>query len=315
MKVHIVARAPHLASHMDAIWFHLPDELRGDRIVDTHARAPKHWDHRDVVMVAGYPDIFATGDRRTIYVEHGAGQSYVQADKMGAKNYFHGGEHPEFVIGYIGPRQSVIDAWAKPGFAAGAPICDPYELFAPDQVAVITFHNNPPAARYVPEMGTAFEHYRDRMGAIVGALRNQGYEVLGHRHPRFNHMRGYWEREHGIRESTAHEVRERAQLLICDNSSFAYEMMYLGRDCISMNAPWYRRDVEHGQRFWSHVPGVQVNDADELIEVIGELDTLTNRGSALCDWNVTEWVYGKAHSDGHDGLRAAAWLTTFLSSL
>lgn len=309
MKIHVVARAPHLAEHIDAVWLKLPESMRGERLVDSHARAPKYWDHRDIVMVAAYPDIFCTGDRRTIYVEHGAGQSYsIPDDKMGAADYYHGGKHPEFVIGYIGPRQSVIDAWGRPGYAAGSPICDSYQLFAPERVAAITFHYQPSAARYVPEMGSAFEHYHPHMDRIIAALRANGYEVLGHRHPRFNHLRGYWEREHGIREASVHEVRTRAQLLICDNSSLAYELAYLWRNTIMLNAPWYRRDVEHGQRFWSQIPGPQVDDADELIEVIPSADSF----DAL---SVNEAVYGKAHSDGLDGMRASVWLTTFLHEL
>lgn len=309
IKVHVVARAPHLAEHIDPIWLKLPESMRGERLVDTHTRAPKYWDHRDVVMVASYPDIFCAERYRVVYVEHGAGQKYeIPNDKMGAADYYHGGKHPECVIGYIGPRQSVIDAWGRPGFAAGAPICDPYQLFAPERVAAITFHYQPSAARYVPEMGSAFQHYEPHMGRIVEALRADGWEVLGHRHPRFNHLRGYWEREHGIREASVEEVRSRASLLIADNTSLMYEMSYLWRAVIALNAPWYRRDVEHGQRFWSQIPGVLVDDADQLIEVIpnaADFDALA----------VNEAVYGKAHSDGNDGLRAATWLVAFLGSL
>jgi hypothetical protein len=314
MKIHVLARAPHLADHLDAIWLRLPDQLRGSRIVDPHGHAPKFWSHDDVVMVASYPDIFTADRYRVIYVEHGAGQSYVNADEMGAANYYHGGQHPECVIAYIGPRQQVIDSWSRPGFAAGAPICDPYQLFSPERVAAITFHYNPPAARVVPEIGTAFEHYRERLGDVIAALRQQGYQVLGHRHPRFNHLRGYWEREHHIREVSAHELRTRAQLLIADNTSMMYEMMYLGRDVIALNAPWYRRDVEHGMRFWSHAPSIQADDPAELIDVVSDLDKILLERSGL-DWRTTDYVYGTSHSDGYDGLRAATWLTTFVSGL
>lgn len=315
MKIHALARADHLAEHIDAVWLRLPEDLRGERLVDHHARAPKYWRHDDIVMVASFMDIGCAGDRRVIYVEHGAGQSYKSENKMGEADYYHGGNHPENVIGYLGPRQDVIDAWGRPGFACGAPICDPYELFAPNKVAAITFHNQPLAARHVPEMGTAFEHYARRMRDIIHALQHQGYTVWGHRHPRFKHLRGYWDREHGIYEATPHEVRASVQLLIGDNTSMMYEMMYLGRQVIALNAPWYRRDVEHGLRFWTYAPVTQADDPDQLVDVIGEIDTIENRSSDLCDLSLCDYVYGKSLSDGLDGLRAASWLTAFVSTL
>lgn len=309
----MLARADHLASHIDAIWSRLPDSLTGERHVDTHAQARKHWRPDDIVMVASYLDIFAAKHHRVIYVEHGAGQQYN--GNGAAANYYHGGEHPDNVIGYLGPRQSVIEAWQRPGFATGCPVVDPYQLFAPEKVAAITFHYKPLAARNVPEIGTAFDHYESRLSAVIRALRDHGYEVLGHRHPRFNHLRGYWERVHGIAEASVHEVRTRAQLLIADNTSLMYEMLYLGRDVIALNAPWFRRNVEHGLRFWSHAPSVQAENPGELIELIGSINTIQNRSSDLCDLSLCDYVYGKSLSDGDDGLRGATWLTTYLASL
>ncbi len=162
----------------------------------------------------------------------------------------------------------------------------------------------------VPEAGPAFEHFTPKMPEIISTLQEDGWEVLGHRHPRFTHLRGYWER-HGIREAEVEEVRTRAQLLICDNTSLAYESAFCGRAVISMNCPEYRRDVEHGLRFWSHVPGLQVDSPEELIDAIPYLDS----GIAVVPPSLTEYVYGKAYSDGHDGLRAAAWITGFVSEL
>lgn len=310
MKIHALARASHLADHIGAVWHRLPEQLRGSFLIDQHARAPKHWDRRDIVMVASYLDIFCTGERRTIYVEHGAGQKYVGKNLRGGENYYHGGSHPDYVIAYLGPRQDVVDSWGRPGFACGSPICDPYQLFAPDKVAAITFHNSPQLARLIPEAGSAFDHYAPHMERIVRALRDHGYEVLGHRHPRFNHLRGYWEREHGIPEATVEEVRTRASLLIADNTSLMYEMSYLFRDVIALNAPWYRRDVEHGLRFWNW-SGPQVDDAGQLLDFI-EAGAAYYPNDGPPD---AIQAYGQLNSGGHDGLRAATWVTTFVASL
>lgn len=312
-KVHALARWDHLAEHLHAIHRHLPDGLRGETLTlrNPTLSHTKHWAPNDVVLVAGYPDIAVAGARRVVYVEHGAGQSY-QGITNQSDRYYHGGEHPDNVVGYIGPRQDVIDAWGRPGFAAGSPICDPYELFSPERVCAVSMHWNGalPHKVGIPEAGTALQHYLDRLGIIVAELRLNGWEVLGHRHPRFNHLSSVW-RNLGVREADAHEVRERAQLLIMDNSSLCFELAYTRRQVVSLNCPEYRRDVEHGLRFWSHVPGVQVDGPEELLDVIPLLDD----GRAFSPLPLTEYVYGKALSDGLDGMRAATWLTGFVGSL
>lgn len=317
MKIHALARAEYLMSHIDPIRDHLPDELRGERLVDINRSYGhvKHWGSDDIVMVAGYIDIAAAFGRRVVYVEHGAGQSYVGA-RPNAANYYHGGQHPENVVAYIGPRQEVIDAWGRPGFAAGSPVCDPYELSPSGEdmpVAAITFHWNgaPPNMVGVPEAGSAFEHYVADMPHIVSALRAEGWQVIGHGHPRRVDLQGFWER-HGVEwVPDADEVRETASLLIADNTSLMFEMLYLFRDVIALNCPEYRRDVEHGLRFWemAHLME-QVDSAVELIDKIPHLDEL-----ATWHEGIARHVYGKTHSDGRDGQRAAMWLTGFVSDL
>lgn len=308
MKVHALARWPHLGEHLAAIHRHLNDDIRGEFIVDRQARANKAWGPKDIVMVASYLDIEAARGRPVIYVEHGAGQRYEGANPRAAR-YYHGSDHPENVIGYICPRQDVADSWGRPAIAVGSPICDPYELYAPERCAAITFHWNgaAPDKVGVPEAGTALEHYVNDLGRIVDALRRDGYEVLAHGHPRFNHMHSVWKKL-GMTMVSADEVRRRAQLLIADNTSLMYEMSYLMRDVVALNAPWYRRDVDHGLRFWSHVPGTQVDGPDELIELLEYHD-------GFWDPNVIGYTYGKSISDGYDGQRAAAWVTMQASSI
>lgn len=313
MKVHALASHEHYLEHLSVIHSRLPESLRGELlyVYRPKIRDFRHWHRDDVVLVAGYSDVDAAFGRRVIYVEHGAGQRY-DSPNPAARRHYHGSDHPENVVGYIAPRRDVAASWGRPAFAAGSPVCDPYELFSAERVAAITFHWNAsaPIRVGVPEAGTAFDHYAPQMKHIVAELQVEGWEVIGARHPRFNAMRGFWDRL-GVREVSAAEIRRRAQLLIADNTSLMYEMAYLGRDVITLNAPWFRRDVEHGLRFWEWVPGLQVNDPYELIDVIGELD----KGVAAVQLGLTEYVYGKALSDGLDGQRAATWITAFASTL
>ena len=306
MKIHVVSGAEHTGAHAIAIHQHLPAELRGDVLVDRYARAPRHWHPSDIVMAPSFTDIARARGHRVIYVEHGAGQSYVDA-KPGFADYYPGGRHPENVIAHIGPREDVVNRWDVPGFAAGAPICDPYELYSPERVAAITFHWTAPQGP--PEAGTAFEHYAHRLFDIVQALQDEGYEVLAHHHPRFTHLHSVWTRL-GMRVASVDEVRRRAQLLIADNTSLMYEMLYLYRDVIALNAPWYRRDVEHGLRFWQWQPYTHAEDADYLIDLIRN----ESMRRAEADGLICGYVYGKRRSDGYDGQRAAAWITMTFGS-
>ena len=319
MKIHAISRMPHYGEHLAAIWKRLHGDIRGEWVHGHEARRGRDWHPTDLVMVAAYSDIPCAGEHRVIYVEHGAGQRYEGVPKRW-RGYYHGDPHPANVVAYLGPRQDVIDAWGRPGFACGSPVCDPYQLFPeplvgdcvdePLKIAVITFHHNPMVTRWVPEAGSAFDHYAPRMPDIIAALQREGYTVWGHRHPRFNHLRGYWDR-HGIYEASVDEVRRHASLLIADNTSLLYEMMYLWRDFVALDCPEYRRDVEHGLRFWEHVPSWHPSDPEELIAAIPEF---TEGGTTLRSLQ-PEYVYGAPHCDGGDGQRAAMWLNAFASSL
>jgi hypothetical protein len=104
-------------------------------------------------------------------------------------------------------------------------------------------------------------------------------------------------------------------VLIADNTSLLYEMLYLGRKVVALNAPWYRRDVEHGLRFWEHAPPGQVDNAAELVEQI-DADFPDRLGQIVeRELAISGHVYGTAVSDGLDGLRAATWLTTHLGGM
>ena len=162
-----------------------------------------------------------------------------------------------------------------------------------------------------PEMRSARGHYWHAMPEILRSIRDQGFEPLGHAHPRDVAAQQRWADLGVPFTKSADDVFALASMLIMDNSSLMYEFASLRRPVIALNAPWYRRNVEHGLRFWSHVPGIQVDSPEELLK-LDLLSHLTkDPARALRNAAVAE---AYAFTDGGAAPRAAAWITQLLDS-
>lgn len=311
VKIHAVGSLGHYRDHVEAVWKHLPSDLKGEESWGRGASSPRSADPRDLVMVAGFYDLDRARGHKVIYVEHGAGQSYW-AENSKPHEAYHGSEHPDKVVAYISPNQRVADSWGRPAFACGSPVCDPHPLITnnPRPVVAITFHWD---CLLFPETRSAIDHYVTSLGPLVRFLRKEGFEVLGHHHPRDRRLPTIW-RNLQVPEVDVHEVRDRADVLIADNTSLAFEMLYLNRTVVTLNAPWYRRDVEHGLRFWENTPGWAVDNPEELFD-LDWLGLVTDPGLRPQSMAPAVAAYDKALSDGADGTRAAAWSTVFVAGL
>ena len=122
------------------------------------------------------------------------------------------------------------------------------------------------------------------------------WTVLGHGHPRIlDQLMPVYE-ELGIEPAyTFEEVLDRASVYCCDNSSTLFEFASLDRPVVVLNPPWYRREVEHGLRFWEAATvGVQVGDQPLDIGLrldgpgVGSRSRLAERGPAIAGgaWSV-----------------------------
>jgi hypothetical protein len=269
VRIHAVTTQPQFLRHVRPIFEELPAELQGEVLTGAEGHHPRvgRFPPDDVFIVGGFGSIAACGDRAVVYVEHGAGQSYLGARSRHRESY-PGGEHPPNVIAYVCPNERVARAWhGRPAIAVGCPALDGIESRALGADAVVfTFHWDAPLV--CPEARSARPHYLAHLHEMVSWVRDttkgRAYP-LGHWHPRDRWAEGIWRNLRVPTEPDPDRALEQAALVIACNTSFAYEAAALGIPTVALNAPWYRRDVHHGLRFWDHPPGLMVDDADELM--------------------------------------------------
>lgn len=260
MQFDLVAEHPHYRDHLISIWNALPDQARG---VDYGiGPAPERG---NVLLVAGYSDVKRHPHRSCVYVEHGAGQSYLGLP-LSVQPYYSGGPQHRNVLAYLCPNDEVAARWTRrydrPAFVVGCPKLDPWHIGdrgkpEPRTVA-FTFHWEPPASVWtdVPELRSAFGFYSSVIHETIIRLKNDGWHVIGHAHPRQPSLFNFW-RESKIESAaveiveSSEEVLSRANVLIADNTSLQAEFLSLGRRVVWLNHPEYRTNVEHGGRFWN----------------------------------------------------------------
>lgn len=296
VRVHAASSQPHYWRHIRPIWEALPIEMRGEIFDGKHARIARIG-RDDVFLIAGMADLHLCAERRVIYVEHGAGQTYSRIkDRWSA--YYPGGHHSENVIGYICPNEVVAQSWApRPSVVVGCPALDRIEGGLGSAV-VFTFHWD--AWQVAPEARSAREHYLEHLHMMKVWAEDTSPGVmspLGHAHPRDKWAEGIWESIGVPFEPDPDVALRKASLVVADNTSFAYEAALLGIPNVALNAPWYRRDVHHGLRFWDHPPGLMVDDGYELISTSVEW-WMGSVANAMARQAAAQRAYGAPHRGG-----------------
>lgn len=257
----------HYRDHLAAVWRALPAEVRG-----TWSDAPTPHDGTRPIMVAGWRDAQAVRPRPVIYLEHGAGQTYGGDPRGAGHGSYAGGGGLDHVLLFLCPSRRVADLWRQaypstPAAVVGSPKLDPWHGAArwaerPAGLTVaVTFHAE---IRLVPETRSAWSHWDAALPALA---REPGVTMLGHGHPRlWPTIRRRWQQLGVEQVREFGDVLDRADLLVMDNTSAGYEFASTGRPVLVLNAPWYRRHVDHGLRFWSHPPGIQIDQPGQLVE-------------------------------------------------
>jgi len=270
--IQFLVNESHFADHMRPVRNALPEHLRGPMVDQA-----QHLDPQTPTVVAAWGSYkqaqrILHPDTPIAFFEHGAGFRYNTEPPHPS---YAGGPGRDRVALFCNVNEIVAEANSAayphiPSVVVGSPKLDRLTAIpAPEPATPATvafaWHWE---CRVVPETRTAFQHYRPKLGHIAHTSR-QAWTPLGHAHPRGwrwvepSYRRWRWEIEKDFET-----VVRRAHIYVCDTSSTIYEMAALGRPVIILNAPWYRREVEHGLRFWQHLPGPTVDHPEQLAETI-----------------------------------------------
>lgn len=282
--IDVLASERHYADHLAPIYRALPDGSRGAFLVPrdlkshvdglgiaaTYVRAAEVLSRRRPILVASYSD---TKRARTMgrvalaFVEHGIGQSYGgDTKRRGAwHGSYAGGRDRDDVGLFLCPNEHAAARWREAYPEArvdvvGSPRVATLPARAPGDgpVVAVSWHWR---CSIAPETRPAFPHFQRAVADLA-----RTHRVIGHAHPRMIASLAPWYRRAGIevvREFA--EVCRRADVYACDNSSTLYEFAATGRPVVVLNAPWYRRDVQHGLRFWEAADvGIEIDDPADL---------------------------------------------------
>lgn len=312
MRVDVVCSLSHYLAHCLPVWEALPAHLRGD----VHPLGPVSPPPRGrVALVGGWLDVQPLrGVAKMIYVEHGAGQTYAGDPKLA---YLPGysasaGVRHHGVFGFISPSERVAARWTTaPARAVGCPKMDRWIGTAPARSDGVCLAWHWDAVGVAPEARSGYPHYAPHLAAVVRRWTDLGFKVYGHAHPRWEGSLDAVMATAGMEVlSSDAEVFAQCALLCVDNSSLGTEFMLLDRPVVWLNAPWYRRDIHHGGRFWEWTAGGHVVDEPEQLIELPIADLLYNDQYSAARSRVVADVY--AHTDGSSARRAAEFIEELL---
>jgi CDP-Glycerol:Poly(glycerophosphate) glycerophosphotransferase len=303
MSIDAFAFESHFLDHLAPLWKALPSGIRGTFTVDhtLEERAERAGfpvtgaDGRTIrrstftapvadpgpgpaALVASYGDIKVArrlGYRRFAFLEHGAGQSYGADRRQGRHGSYAGGEDREDVGLFLVPGEGPAARWRASYPEAEVKVVGstrldelPARVPGGEPTVAISFHWQ---TSMIAELRGALGHFRPVLPDLP-----RHFRVIGHGHPRAAGELPRLYRRAGIEwVADFDDVCRRADLYVCDNSSTLFEFAATGRPVLVLNAPWYRRDREHGLRFWEAATvGRQVDHPEDLVPAIR--DTLAD---------------------------------------
>jgi hypothetical protein len=289
-RVDVLATLSHYADHVAPVWKALPADVRGEFYTSQdalgHVRDTLGIDARGLpsrreranlpkrlTIVAAYRDLRRTHrmQRPSVYMQHGNGQTFVGKKHPGHLTL---ATHHQRVVLHLVPAERCVP-WIETGQPVAVVGCPKLDRWHPAQskprtdppTVAIAWHWDAP---FLPETRSAWPFYQEAL-PVLKAMEDAGeIRLMGHGHPLIiDEIIPHYER-HGIHYTRSFEdVMREADIYVNDASSTLYEFASLDRPVVVMNCPHYRRDVEHGLRFWANADvGVQVDGPEEVPDAI-----------------------------------------------
>jgi hypothetical protein len=228
---------------------------------------------RDALTVCAARGDYHRTTGPVVYMAHGNGQAFVS----GEHNGYAGGTGLERVVQFLSPNEHNAAAWrgaypSRPVDVVGCPKLDalPARERAPGSrpVVALGFHWDPRSTgNRICETWTAWPYYRKAVERLAAADRS--YDLIGHGHPRIRNGLERWFGKLGVEwVDDFRDVLAGADLYVNDCSSTLYEAATM-MPVVVLNIPQYRREVEHGLRFWEYADvGLQVDRPADLMPQI-----------------------------------------------
>ncbi|MFW6249190.1 MAG: CDP-glycerol glycerophosphotransferase family protein, partial [Bacteroidota bacterium] len=284
------------------------DKIDSSKIFDAPEKLVESLNNgKDLLVTSTFYDHFLPEiSRPLVFVAHGGGQTFKgqPLHLFARKNY---------VLDIL-PNEHMAQVFKKrypftQKHAVGSPKLDRWhtDFKKPENkkpVVAISFHFD---RQTVPETRTSWPHFKNTLPLLA---RQDTWKILGHGHPRMiDTLIPHYEKLGIEIVKDFDEVMHRADLYICDHMATLYEFASTNRPVVVLNAPWYRRDVEHGLRFWEHADvGINCDYPELLFESI-ELALADPPEQQAKRRKAVNAVY--AYTDGHSSQRAAEFLTDF----
>lgn len=223
---------------------------------------------------------------RSILLEHGVGQSYITNKTSWARGST---KYDDNIILYMATNNYCYDAFKKhhkniPIEIIGCPKLDNIPIMNPnleDPLICFSWHWD---AIEIPETRSGFDYWKDSLIEL-----SKHNRIVIHGHPRIQNITSEFARDNNIQFiSSFNRVLELADIYVCDNSSTIYEFAVTNKPVILLNNPFYRRDINHGLRFWelSNI-GINCNNNKDLQKCIN----MTKCNTKSIDKDIIHKVY------------------------
>lgn len=285
-KIDFIASERHYADHLMPVYTSLPEEVRGEFITGRWPVNPGR-----LTVVSSYGD-YKRSKGPVVFMEHGAGFSY------GNKHTSYAGSTDRDRVVLFASTNEQVDSLnraahpRKKHVIIGSPKLDQWVARGSKQrshrpTVAFSFHWN---CMVAPETRSAFPVYSDTLARMLRFPGKLKWDVIGHGHPRlWPQISKFWRYNKVQAEKEFFDVVTLSDVYVIDTSSTMYEFAALDRPVVVLNAPFYRKNVNHGIRFWKHVPGIQVDHPRDLKAAIDE--AVFRDGFAAERKAATEFVY------------------------